>query len=80
MVNISWFKFVTNFIIVVCGDAVDLGIAKDTVNSLKSKLKKGLSCDMIVTIGGASIGDYEGVSKIHTCFDDAAGGGSAPGA
>jgi len=45
------------------GDAVDLGIAKDTVNSLKSKLKKGLSCDMIVTIGGASIGDYDLVYK-----------------
>jgi len=45
------------------GDAVDLGIAKDTVNSLKSKLKKGLSCDMIVTIGGASVGDYDLVYK-----------------
>jgi len=45
------------------GDAVDLGIAKDTVNSLKSKLKKGLSCDMIVTIGGASVGDYDLVHK-----------------
>ena len=45
------------------GDVVDLGIAKDTVNSLKSKLKKGLSCDMIVTIGGASIGDYDLVYK-----------------
>ena len=45
------------------GDAVDLGIAKDTIDSLKSKLKKGLSCDMIVTIGGASIGDYDLVYK-----------------
>ncbi len=45
------------------GEAVDLGIAKDTLNSLKSKLKKGLSCDMIVTIGGASVGDYDLVYK-----------------
>jgi len=41
------------------GKAVDLGIAKDTLNSLKTKLQKGLSYDMIVTIGGASVGDYD---------------------
>ena len=41
------------------GKAIDLGIAKDTLNSLKTKLQKGLSYDMIVTIGGASVGDYD---------------------
>ena len=45
------------------GEPIDLGIAKDTVKSLKSKLKKGLKFDMIVTIGGASVGDYDLVQK-----------------
>jgi len=42
---------------------IDLGIAEDTISSLKSKLKKGLKFDMIVTIGGASVGDYDLVQK-----------------
>ena len=45
------------------GDAVDLGIAKDTTYSLKTKLKKGMACNMIITIGGASVGDYDLVYK-----------------
>ena len=45
------------------GEAVDLGIAKDTTYSLKTKIKKGLACDMIVTIGGASVGDYDLIHK-----------------
>lgn len=45
------------------GVPIDLGIAKDTVKSLKAKLKKGLKFDMIVTIGGASVGDYDLVQK-----------------
>lgn len=45
------------------GVPIDLGIAKDTVKSLKAKLKKGLKFDMIITIGGASVGDYDLVQK-----------------
>ena len=41
------------------GIPIDLGIAKDSVKSIKSRLKKGLKFDMIVTIGGASVGDYD---------------------
>jgi molybdopterin molybdotransferase len=41
------------------GIPIDLGIAKDSIKSIKSKLKKGLKFDMIVTIGGASVGDYD---------------------
>ena len=45
------------------GIPVDLGIAEDSIKSLKSKLRKGLKFNMIVTIGGASVGDYDLVHK-----------------
>jgi len=43
-----------------CGaDAKNLGIARDTIDDLRSRLKNGLSADMIVTSGGVSVGDYD---------------------
>ncbi len=41
------------------GIPIDLGIAKDETAAITTLLKKGLNADMIVTIGGASIGKYD---------------------
>ena len=42
----------------------NLGIAKDKVNELKAKIKKGLDCDLILTSGGVSVGDYDLVKSV----------------
>jgi len=36
-----------------------LGIARDTLDDVRSHLEKGLSADMIVSSGGVSVGDYD---------------------
>jgi len=36
-----------------------LGIARDTMDDVRSHLAKGLSADMIVSSGGVSVGDYD---------------------
>tara|TARA_B100001250_G_C19817038_1_gene799092 strand:+ start:2652 stop:3866 length:1215 start_codon:yes stop_codon:yes gene_type:complete len=41
------------------GEAIDLGIAKDNINNIKNKIKQGMKCDLIVTIGGASVGKHD---------------------
>ena len=41
------------------GIPVLLGIAKDDPDSLKSKIRQGLSCDILVLSGGVSMGDYD---------------------
>ena len=41
-----------------------LGIALDNENSLVSKLQQGLDADMLLTIGGVSMGDYDMVKDI----------------
>lgn len=41
-----------------------LGIAGDSEESLSAKLHEGLSCDMLVTSGGVSVGDYDAVKDI----------------
>jgi molybdopterin molybdotransferase len=46
------------------GEAVDLGIARDTMDSLREKLNGAKGTDMLVTIGGASVGDYDLVGKV----------------
>ena len=38
-----------------------LGIARDTIQELRSALLKGLDADIIVTTGGVSMGDYDKV-------------------
>jgi molybdopterin molybdotransferase len=40
-------------------DAIHLGIAKDTRESLDSMIKAAAGADMLVTTGGASVGDYD---------------------
>ncbi|MDP3731668.1 MAG: molybdopterin molybdotransferase MoeA [Candidatus Omnitrophota bacterium] len=42
----------------------NLGIAKDKPEELEEKLKQGLDCDMILTSGGVSVGDYDFVKFI----------------
>lgn len=42
----------------------NLGIAKDKPHELKKKLKQGLDCDMILTSGGVSAGDYDFVKDV----------------
>jgi len=39
--------------------ATDLGQAGDTVESLRASIKKGADADILVTIGGASVGDHD---------------------
>jgi len=46
------------------GTPVGLGIARDTEESLREKLEGAKDADMLVTIGGASVGDYDLVQKV----------------
>ncbi len=41
------------------GEPLDLGIAPDRMDIIKSSIKKGLEADILVTIGGASVGDHD---------------------
>lgn len=51
--------------IVKCGGIPkDLGIAKDRPLELEKKIKLGLDCDLILTSGGVSVGDYDLVKVI----------------
>ncbi len=42
----------------------NLGIAKDKPEELEKKLRQGLDCDLILTSGGVSVGDYDLVKFI----------------
>lgn len=46
-------------ITVLGGEAVNLGIARDTRESLVSKLRNLEGIDLLITIGGASVGDHD---------------------
>jgi molybdopterin molybdotransferase len=45
-------------------EPLDLGIARDTVESLREKLMNAKGADLLVTIGGASVGDHDLVRKV----------------
>ena len=48
-----------------CGGRVlDLGIARDTAASLKEHVTAAEGADLLVTIGGASVGDYDLVASV----------------
>jgi len=47
-----------------------LGIALDNENSLVSKFQQGLDADMLLTIGGVSMGDYDLVKDILSAEGD----------
>ena len=46
------------------GEAVDLGIARDTPQSLRDALIKAEGADLLITLGGASVGDHDIVQDI----------------
>lgn len=46
------------------GVPVSLGIAKDTESSIRQHLAPGLKADVILTIGGVSVGDYDFVRDV----------------
>jgi molybdopterin molybdotransferase len=41
------------------GIAVSLGIARDTVEDIRARLSDASTFDVVITIGGASVGDYD---------------------
>ncbi len=41
------------------GVAIDIGIAKDTKEDIQKKIQKAKEADIIVTIGGASVGEFD---------------------
>ena len=48
-----------------CGaDAFQLGIARDTREALKEKLRQALHADVIITSGGVSVGDFDFVKDV----------------
>jgi len=51
------------FVNAMGGEAVDLGIAGDTVDDLSKALDRAAGCDLLVTIGGVSVGDYDLVGR-----------------
>jgi len=50
------------------GTAIDMGIASDSVESITSLINAAQDADIIVPIGGASVGDYD---YMRTAFKDA---------
>ncbi|MEQ8194413.1 MAG: molybdopterin molybdotransferase MoeA [Rhodospirillales bacterium] len=46
------------------GEPVNLGIARDTVESLREKIVEAQKTDLLVTMGGASVGDYDLVQQV----------------
>ncbi len=46
------------------GDAIDLGIAKDNEASLRTMVAGVKGADMLVTLGGASVGDHDLVQSV----------------
>ncbi len=46
------------------GEPVDLGIARDDEGSLRTMLAGARGADLLVTIGGASVGDHDLVGKV----------------
>lgn len=45
------------------GEAIDLGILPDTADAVASLAEKSAGADLIVTLGGASVGDHDLVQK-----------------
>ncbi|HEX9134783.1 MAG TPA: gephyrin-like molybdotransferase Glp [Ktedonobacteraceae bacterium] len=43
-----------------------LGVARDTVESLREKFSEAIQCDLIITSGGVSVGEFDLVKKIMT--------------
>lgn len=52
------------------GEPVDLGIARDTPQSIRTLFEQAGDCDLIITSAGVSVGDHDHVRR---AFDDAGG-------
>jgi len=52
------------FLKVLGAEPLDLGIARDDTASLTRLIKSAEQADMLVTIGGASVGDYDLVNQV----------------
>jgi len=48
------------------GEAVNIGIARDDLASMKQKLEQAVGCDLIVTSAGISVGDHDHVRDAIT--------------
>ncbi|HEY2703574.1 MAG TPA: gephyrin-like molybdotransferase Glp [Candidatus Dormibacteraeota bacterium] len=46
------------------GEAVRLGIARDTLDDLRRLLEEGARCDLVVTSAGVSVGDHDHVREV----------------
>jgi molybdopterin molybdotransferase len=46
------------------GVAIDLGIARDTESDLREKAAASAGCDLLLTLGGASVGEHDLIHKI----------------
>ncbi len=51
------------YVIAMGGEPIDLGIAGDTLEELDSSIEKAIPSDILVTIGGISVGDYDLVKQ-----------------
>ena len=45
-------------------EPIMLGIARDTKEALRERLREALRCDVIITSGGVSVGDYDFVKDV----------------
>jgi len=46
------------------GEPIDLGIARDSEESLREHATRGLDADLLISIGGASVGDHDLVQSV----------------
>jgi molybdopterin molybdotransferase len=46
------------------GEAIDLGIALDTEADLRAKAEAAAGCDLLITLGGASVGEHDLIHKV----------------
>lgn len=53
--------------VLACGGIpVNKGVARDDIEGLKAKLRSCLDCDIIITSGGVSMGEYDYVKDVMT--------------
>jgi molybdopterin molybdotransferase len=53
-----------SYVIAMGGEPVILGIVEDSEEQLHSAIQGAMACDVLVTIGGVSVGDYDLVGKV----------------
>lgn len=53
-----------SFVRALGGEPVNLGIAGDTIEQLETAIEGAIGTDLLITIGGASVGDYDLVGRV----------------